>query len=89
MWGCQKEVLPKKATGSDNISGKLLKQNIHICTDILSIIFTRSLETGQVPSDWNHANVTPVFKKGDKHHPGNYQPIINLHMRQNTRTRLN
>jgi hypothetical protein len=33
------------------------------------------LETGKVPSDWNHANVTPVLKKGDKHNPGNYRPI--------------
>ena len=66
---------PNKATGPDNISGTLLKQNINICTDILSLIFTRSIETGLVPSDWNHANVTPVYKKGDKHHPGNYRPI--------------
>jgi hypothetical protein len=23
----------------------------------------------------NHANVAPVYKKGDKHHPANYRPI--------------
>lgn len=56
-----KNINPNKATGPDNIPGKLLKQNIDICTDILCIIFNRSLETGQVPTDWNHANVTPVF----------------------------
>jgi hypothetical protein len=33
------------------------------------------LETGKIPSDWNHANVTPVLIKGDKHNPGNYRPI--------------
>jgi hypothetical protein len=41
----------------------------------LYIFVIESLETGKVPSDWNHANVTPVLKKGDKHNPGNYRPI--------------
>jgi hypothetical protein len=56
-------------------AGRVLKENIDICTDILTLLFTKSLETGKVPSDWNHANVTPVLKKGDKHNPGNYRPI--------------
>ena len=25
--------------------------------------------------DWLGANVTPVYKKGDKHNPLNYRPI--------------
>jgi hypothetical protein len=33
------------------------------------------VETGKVPLDWNHANVAPVCKKGDRHHPANYRPI--------------
>lgn len=70
-----KNINPKKATGPDNIAGMILKENIDICTDILTIIYNKSLEQEKVPSDWNHANVTPVFKKGDKHHPGNYRPI--------------
>jgi hypothetical protein len=42
---------------------------------IHTIIYKKSVETGQVPLDWNHANVTPVYKKADKHHPANYRPI--------------
>ena len=70
-----KNINPSKATGPDTIAGRVLKENIDICTDILTLLFTKSLETGKVPSDWNHANVTPVLKKGDKHNPGNYRPI--------------
>jgi hypothetical protein len=62
-----KNINPSKAIGPDTIAGRVLKENIDICTDILTLLFTKSLEIGKVPSDWNHANVTPVLKKGDKH----------------------
>ena len=28
-----------------------------------------------MPDDWKEANVTPIFKKGDKHKPSNYRPV--------------
>ena len=30
---------------------------------------------GSLPSDWLKANVSPIFKKGDKTCPANYRPI--------------
>ena len=33
---------------------------------ILQIIFTRSFNTHTLPQDWFKANITPVFKKGDR-----------------------
>ena len=27
------------------------------------------------PADWKCANVTPIFKKGDRSHSGNYSPV--------------
>ena len=38
-------------------------------------LFQKSLSTGTIPSDWSKANVTPLFKKGDKSNSANYRPI--------------
>ena len=41
----------------------------------LCIIFNKSISTGRVPCDWKLTNITPIFKKGNKSHLGNYRPI--------------
>ena len=66
---------PHKAKGPDEIHGRALKECKNIIAPILTIIFQKSLLSGTIPSDWKHANVCPVFKKGDKHDPKNYRPI--------------
>ena len=42
---------------------------------IIKVLFERSLESGAVPLIWNSANVSPIFKKGDKSTAANYKPI--------------
>ena len=42
---------------------------------LLSIIYQRSLLTGEVPEDWRLPSVTPMYKKGCKEDPGNYRPV--------------
>lgn len=64
-----------KAVGIDGISPYFLKQCRHILSNSLCIIFNKSLQTGVVPSAWKCANVTPVYKKGDRQLVENYRPI--------------
>ena len=42
---------------------------------ILQVIFQKSLDSGKLPHIWKEANVSPIFKKGDKSYPANYRPI--------------
>ena len=66
---------PSKATGPDQISGRVLKELSTELTPAIQLIFQKSLTSGKVPSDWKHANVCPIYKKGDKHNAINYRPV--------------
>ena len=64
-----------KATGTNDISSKLLVEiKDEVCTP-LTVIFQNLLATGQVPSDWKQADVTPIHKKRSRSEPSNYRPI--------------
>ena len=52
-----------KAPGPDKIVHRLLHDFTHILAEPLVEIFNKSLETSDVPHDWQTANVVPIFKK--------------------------
>ena len=64
-----------KSPGPDKIYPRILKEVKEAICKPLCTIFNLSLRTGKVVSEWKLANVTPLFKKGDKSNPGNYRPI--------------
>ena len=64
-----------KTIGPDQIPPRILKEAKNELVKPLCIIFNKSISTAKVPRDWNLANVTSTFKKGNKSHPGNYRPI--------------
>ena len=64
-----------KAAGPDDISPRILKELATTIAPILTVIFNRSYETGEVPMMWRRANVVPIYKKGAKCDPANYRPI--------------
>lgn len=53
----------------------MLKNTCYSIALPLTEIFNKSLQTGTYPSQWKHAHVLPIFKKGDKSAPNNYRPI--------------
>ena len=66
---------PDKAPGPDQIRPLLLQKLCLEIAPILQVIFSKSLEEGSLPSEWLKANVSPIFKKGEKSDPANYRPI--------------
>ena len=91
LYGVQKlleNINVKKASGPDNISGKILQTLSLELAPVLHTIFSQSLQEGQLPSEWCMANISPIFKKGSKHMAENYRPVslIHLHNMQAFRT---
>ena len=70
-----RQIDPNKATGSDGISGQMLLLCDDSVTLPLHIIFRNILSSSIYPDVWELANVTPIFKKGDKQLIKNYRPI--------------
>ena len=66
---------PNKAQGPDELPARVLKETASEITPILTEIYNKSLQTGIVPDDWRNANISPIFKKGEKHIAGNYRPV--------------
>ena len=64
-----------KGSGPDNIHPHVLKETASSVCFPLSTIFKDSLQSGETPDDWRKANITPIFKKGDRNDPANYRPV--------------
>ena len=64
-----------KANGPDEISIKLLQMTNPVISGSLAKLFNNSFTQGKVASKWKQANVTPVYKKGDRQIVTNYRPI--------------
>ena len=71
-----KSLKPNKAAGPDRLSPRVLKELSDHLADPLTRIFKKSLNEGNVPKDWRHALVAPIYKnKGSRSDPVNYRPI--------------
>ena len=66
---------PGKASTPDSVPNRVLKLCAKELAPILTFIFNQTLLLGVLPADWKLANITPIFKKGDRHLPENYRPV--------------
>ncbi len=64
-----------KSTWPDALSARLLKELKQQILKYFTDIYNLSLQQNKVPKDWKQANVTPIYKKGDKSGAFNYVPI--------------
>ena len=69
------ELTVHKAPGPDCLNAKVLKECSNEISPILALIFNEALARGDVPDEWLQANVSPVFKKGEKYDAANYRPV--------------
>ena len=69
------DINPSKASGPDEIPNLVLKNCARALAPGVAVLFQKSLDSGELPRDWKNANVSPVFKKGDRHLAENYRPV--------------
>ena len=70
-----KQLNISKSTGPDNFHPRFFKETAENISYPITILFNKSLSEGILPSDWKLANVTCIYKSGDKTQPSNYRPI--------------
>ncbi len=54
---------------------RFFNDSLFVIASYLTVIIDTSISTGQFPTAWKHATVTPLFKSGEKDNPSNYRPI--------------
>ena len=67
-----------KPCGPDNLLVQLLTVTAKFISLPISHLLQWSLSYGTLPRDCVTANILPVHKKGDKHFPSNYHPLLQL-----------
>ena len=61
--------------GPDGIDLLIARKTIESVAGVVSYITNSSFETGIIPSDLTIANITPIFRQGDKMSMETYRPV--------------
>ena len=61
--------------GPNAIHPRVLHEAAGALSMPLSLLYRRSLDSGQLPVEWKIGHVIPIHKKGDRRNPANYRPV--------------
>ncbi|GAB0186621.1 mitochondrial enolase superfamily member 1 [Grus japonensis] len=60
-----------KPMGPDELHPRVLRELVDEAARPLAIVFEKSWQSGEVPTNWKRGNIIPIFKKGKEEDPGN------------------
>ena len=75
IWKDIRALDASKATQSDDIPTKIIKNNSDIFSRFFQVNFDNAIETSTFPEQLKYADVKPVFKKDSRTDKKNYRPI--------------
>ena len=64
-----------KAAGPDGVENRLMKECSEEMAPVLTELFRKSIDEGEVPRQWKEAHIVPIHKSGSKAVMGNYRPV--------------
>ena len=63
------------ALGPDELHPRVLKELATELCPVFAHLSKQSIDSGEVPKEWTLANISPLFKKGDRSLACNYRPV--------------
>ena len=70
-----KDLNPNKSPGPDKIYPRVLKELHEELSVPIACIFNKSFNDNKLPDDWKLAEITAIFKKGNRSSSNNYRPV--------------